>query len=390
MEGSEPNLEIDPLEQTPICYVCPGDGQEISRSIHLARLAAGYEACQDCQFISETDGLPRRVVRQIERRQNTYETKSQTARWLDQTRLRGVYLNELTRPRISSIVEHLLDLIAQPSQLKEDQGLSVLVGHDWRSSSPDLVIGVVQILKRWGCDVIDVGQVNRSCFDLAMNTIPSELGIFVTGGAEGEAVNGLDIISPEAGEWLNPGPLAELVGRLDQPVSRSSRHAGSYRTASIKPHYERIVGELFSKSVSIPVAVACGEPDTLQLLGSELLKAGCEVDFHELNFSRKQFSKQVDLFRHSVRESHFELGVIIQSDGKTVQVFDERGRPVSPSVLEEQLNCQRTDIDEQIYCWPASTSPGDAIEFVARLLNYLQDIALPVSALKSLCRENIV
>ncbi|MBT5018806.1 MAG: hypothetical protein HON04_08660 [Planctomicrobium sp.] len=393
-------------------YRCPGETQPISKSLHLARLAAGYSACFECVHRCETGTLAVDVVEKIKTKNFAEHSFQLETQFEQKDEIRGIYLNELTRPKTESLIEHVLELVQQErSQLSTPP--RVLVAHDWRPSSPDLVTGVVAVLRRWGCEIADLGQINRPCFDFAMSQFPADLGIFVTGGVEAEKLNGLDIISAEGIEWSHPGRLSKLFENLSKPTSRSRRQAGEFQSISVTKNYEALINQHFPDIQPMRVALACAEPLALQILGSILLKHGCEVNFHELNYSSSDFKKQMEVFRHAVRDTHIDIGVLIRADGQSLAIFDERGKRVSHTALlnllklsvpndhqipiqnsPEQLLTESREsewefvTDEEERIWFADLEPQcDAIHVIGKVLMRLSESD---SSLSVLSRRNTV
>lgn len=268
-------------------------------------------------------------------------------------RIRGLYHNELTRPGIVDIVERILEramlarfsaVLANGSHMHNDRAnracdpvqqrapLRVVTGYDWRFSSPDLAVGVIEVLRRAGCETLDVGQTSRSCFDFSLARIPVDLGLFVTGGVAGETWNGLDVLDGDGSEWGAPGKLEEVWQSRTFPVSRWNRSSGTYRALSATVHYEQELAREFQLVGPLKVALACVEPAALQFLGHQLLNAGCEVRFLNWNDRGDQDLKRWDDFRTEIRQSHVDVGFWIGGDGQTILVFDERGRLLPPDV----------------------------------------------------------
>lgn len=349
MDGFDSQSGMPPQAEITGKYLCPGESLPIDRSLHLARLAAGYDGCRDCEHRCKTGTLPKQVVKGLGTRSEGFEKQTFAPN-------RGVYLNELTRPIMVNIVEHAVEMLEEskvqsPESREEkttlDSGLStlvtsprILVAHDWRPSSPDLVIGVVAALRRWGCEIVDLGLISRSCFDFAMGQFHADLGLYVTGGNEPEKVNGLDIIGSTGIEWGHPGRLSELQNRLDQPANRSRRQAGNYQAIPVQEMYESQSATQFVGINSLRIALACGEPMTMQILGSSLLDQGCEVQFMNCNFSAPDFRKQIEQFRNAMRDSHVDVGFLIRPNGQSTLVFDERAKQLTTAALLNLLSSQ--------------------------------------------------
>ncbi|HTN02265.1 MAG TPA: hypothetical protein VL132_10325, partial [Planctomycetaceae bacterium] len=152
-------------DREPAEYLCPGETHPISRSVHLARLAAFYPACRECPCRNETGQLPQELIGRFA------ETRQRAPRptWIKGEGVRAVYLNELDRPRTAdwaaALALRLWEDIPRPGRTSpsppEDPDAaspprrhampSVVVGYDERSSSPDLFAGAVLGLRRMGC-----------------------------------------------------------------------------------------------------------------------------------------------------------------------------------------------------------------------------------------------
>ena len=88
-------------------YICPGERHPISRSIHLARLAAAFPPCRDCplredarQIAPKTSALPAPAKSQRTPRHDLFVAEG----------VRGVFLNEITRARAETIAAAFADL----------------------------------------------------------------------------------------------------------------------------------------------------------------------------------------------------------------------------------------------------------------------------------------
>ncbi|TWT57010.1 Phosphoglucosamine mutase [Thalassoglobus neptunius] len=321
-------------------FCCPGESQPISKSLHLARLAAGYELCAKCIHRVHTGSLPKSVVRRLQQHSPSTEHAGPL---VSSNEIRGIYLNNLTRSALADVVEHLLHLVEEDMSNRPKATLKrVLVGHDWRTSSGDLVVGVVEVLRRWGWEIADLGQVSQSCFEFANDKFHASLGLFVTGGVHPEKVNGLEIYDGSGERWSATGRYERLEAALKVPASRTSRQSGHYQTVEMESIYAAQCRSWFADVLPLRIALACGEPRTLKLLRREFQRADCEVDQIASNFSEANFSRQLTQFRYQVRERHVDFGVLIRSDGQSFHLFDERGQELTSGVVRRLLECARS------------------------------------------------
>ena len=402
MEEQRSSSPVQENSGTP--FRCPGEPVPISRSLHLARLGSGYSACLDCEHRTETGTLPVSVVKAALTRQAGPVHTLQFERGI-----RGAYLNVLTREKLARVVEHVLDISAD-DLLAEQTQPRILVGRDARTSSADLTIGVVNVLRRWGCDVADLGEVSQPCFEFGMEQFHADLGLLVTGGVEPMSQNGLNVYDRDAIPW-GAERFVKLQDRIDRPANRFCRQSGRYQTLSVTEIYHSKVSLLFLENCGLRIAYACGDRLTRELLKIRLDESGSESAEIPSNFSEVDFNQQLTRFRFDVRQCEADMGFLIRPDSQTLHVIDERGREVSPadvvqlcsqsdggneidggtvsaesvSSLEEILRCQRSDkipiVTQQNRYWFADHSPRcDGLTVVALILQKQAQSDWPLSA----------
>ena len=112
----------------------------------------------------------------------------------------------------------------------ERPGPSVVVAHDERPSSPDIVTGVGQALRRMGCQVVDIGLATRPCLMFAIDHLKAAGGIQVTGAGCEPGMTGLDFVGQGGLPCSAPEELDRIAERFRQRYSRPSRRPGSQRT----------------------------------------------------------------------------------------------------------------------------------------------------------------
>ena len=185
-------------------YICPGETHPISRAVHLSRLSAYFPACRDCPFRNDTGHLPRQTIERLQETERRVQRKS----LFTAEGVRGKYLNELTRSKAEKYAAALAELVWEHAPFVahvEDAprkgrraGPTVVIGHDERPSSPDIVMGVAASLRRMGCAVVDVSRCTEPCFRFAVDHLQAAAGIYVTGAGCGPAWTGLDFVGAQA------------------------------------------------------------------------------------------------------------------------------------------------------------------------------------------------
>lgn len=405
-------------------YLCPGETVPISREVHLARLANAADICLHCIHRDDTGTLPESVLRSLERCDARQPQRTNSvpeigphvsgglhpALQVTESGVRGRYLNELNRATIARLTDHVgdrwsrrhLEEIGQRSD--SDPSMSdarIVVGYDWRASSPDLTVAVVERLRLWGCEIVDVGRVNRPCLDLAMSALDAELGVMITGGRESDVMNGLDVVDPLGQEWP-PQVWHKILHEWNRPLGRNVRRAGRFHSLAVTQLCEQRIqalfsGNHFSSDDSLRVAFACGDPLYLQTIGAALLRMNVDVIFPAVDWTNANHEHACNRFREDVRDAHVDLGIAILPDAQTVMACDERGRIFELSAVLERSTEFRFDAVPNFAQWIASAKldstgrlcvPGqvpsvDAAWTASLLVHLAKQVNVPLSTLNA-------
>lgn len=344
-------------------YICPGEIHPISRAVHLSRLAAFYPACRECPFRTDVGQLPRQAVERIQQTERRVERKS----LFTTEGVRGVWLNELMRVRAGEMATAFASALwdAAPVAVRSDDECagsrrlrpSVVVGHDERPSSPDIVTGVAGALRRMGCQVIDVGLSTRPCLWFAVEHLHAAGGMHVTGSGCEPSWTGLDFVgrrgmplskddserfSTDSGdapaEWID---LREIEKRTTLPASRPTRQAVPHRTFQASIPYEAGFWKHFH--ALRPLHVICGSGSKLaeQTLERIFASLPCRISFVSLpdRVRRLEEDRDPDVVHlgEAVTTARADLGILIDDDGQRCTLFDERGRRVPHAALARLL-----------------------------------------------------
>ena len=337
-------------------YRCPGEATPISTSVHLARLAAGYSECRQCVHRVETETLPRLIVRRCEQ-----DSSSANLSQLTWAGIQGRYLNEMTPDRmrtcLAAILAHLDGDIGASTEAACPRRLRVVVGHDFRDASADLVRNVVAMVRNWGCEIADAGRVTRPCFEFTVSRLHPDVGLFVTGGDAPADHCGLSVVDSEAIPWTHPGRLSELNFRSDEIGTRSHRQPGRHEILFPLPTYQQHLEELCHAIRPLRIAFACGDPLVMQTLQSLMEYTPCSgqpvgVDPLGRGALRHQLIDKVI-------ECHVDVGFLIGRDGQSLEVFDECGEPMDLPVLVAML-------------WPSKSEPFEPTDAICERVNDAQ------------------
>lgn len=340
-------LELPTLAEPQ--YVCPGEDYSISRAVHLSRLAAFFPKCRDCPHRHDTSQLAVQTVDKIEA---AVERTERPTLFTDHG-VRGIYLNELTASKAGEIAGAFASLLwegmplavkpadAQPAlKLTKRVGPQVVVGHDDRPSSPDIVTGIARTLRRMGCQVIDIGLVTRPCFWFAVDHLQVSAGIHVTGSGCNPAGTGLDFVGQGAVPIERGYLLPEIAERFERGYQRPLRQAAGQRTFQAASVYEAGLWKHFHALRPLQLCVGCANRPLRDLIQRLFQKLACRLIPVTVPVRARNLDDPQDVdvlrMRQFVQEHQAHLGLLIDDDGQTCAVWDERGELV-PSQLVTRL-----------------------------------------------------
>ena len=339
-------------------YTCPGESYPISHSIHLARLAAFYSRCLDCEHRFDAAHLfPRPTDRPVEPERRTARTSL-----VNDENVRGVYLNELDRNRAlawgEAFAAHLWD--QQPMVATSDrqgdaqivdetsgeapavlsQGPSVVVGFDERPSSPDIVSGVVLGLRRMGCPVVDLGQTLLPIVAFNLRERRARAGLYVTGAGGDPSLTGFEFLAGD-GIPFTRDELRQMERNSKVGVGRQTRQIGRHTPVQGQSAYEASLVAHFH--ALRPLKIVCGTSTRLmpRILDRLFSKLPCTLTHVPLPLRSRNLldPRDPDLQRVArvVIEGGQHLGLIIDEDARRIAFVTDRGRLVTPKEVARIL-----------------------------------------------------
>jgi phosphomannomutase len=333
-------LELPTLQPEPQ-YVCPGEDYAISRAVHLSRLAAFYPKCRECVHRNDTAQLAAQTVEKIV----ASNRRAERATLFTDEGVRGVYLNELTAKKAGDIAGAFASLLweltpleirepaAAASPLTKRLGPTVVIAHDDRPSSPDLITGVAKILRRMGCHVIDIGLATRPCFWFAVDHLQTAAGIQVAGFGHDPAWTGLDFVGPGAIPIERDYRLPDIAARQISGYQRPLRLGAGQRTFHCGPVYEAGLRKHFHALRPLKVCLGCPNRTVRDVIVRLFQPLACQLVLVPIPVRARQILNPDDIdlqrMRQAVPQAGAHFGLLINDDGQTCAVFDERGEMVA-------------------------------------------------------------
>jgi phosphomannomutase len=266
--------------------------------------------------------------------------------------VRGIYLNELSRKQAHLIAAALASLLWEQKPLR-GRSLSagkttsralptVLIGHDERPASPDLITGVTSALRRMGCQVVDIGLTSKPGFWFAADHLQVHAGIYVNGAGSPPAGMGLDFVGT-GGRPLSRQPRSSLdrqqltLNRIEaavkDPYTRATRLSGPYRTFRASVPYEGGLWKHFQALRPIRVCLASGSrlaAKTLARIYENLPGELIEIPLPQ-RVRNPLDPADADVIRtaSAVLQHRADVGMLLDDDGGRCAFFDEKGQLLS-------------------------------------------------------------
>ncbi len=245
--------------------------------------------------------------------------------------IRGVFGRDLTPEVAARVARAFVAYLRQRTPGAE--ALRVVVGHDNRTSSPDLHRAVVDALVDSGCEVTDVGLVTTPVFYFARVHLGIDGGVMVTASHNPPEYNGFKLAH---GFGTLYGEQIQEVRRLAE-AGVWARGKGRLQAVDVKPAYRAAIRERVQLGPRrLRAVVDCGNgtagvvaPAVLRELGVEVVELYCDSDptFPHHHPDPVDPKNLQDLIR-VVLEERADVGIGFDGDGDRIGVVDDRGRIV--------------------------------------------------------------
>ncbi len=218
----------------------------------------------------------------------------------------------------------------------QPRGPCIVIGHDARTSSPDLTVGLAAALRRMECDVVDIGRVSRPSLDFAVQHLHADGGVYVGGQGCAPAWNGLEFVGSGGDQWCRPGKLDEVAERFESGTVRPSRRAGRQRYFDISTPYRASFWKHVHDLPATKLVLSCCDAvieATVSAIFAEVPVDLVPIDV-PINVGRRWIDAAMVT---TIRQSRADLGVLIEPDGQTCLFWDEQGSPLADCALPRAM-----------------------------------------------------
>lgn len=246
--------------------------------------------------------------------------------------IRGVYGRDWDGDTAWRIGTHLPDLL--------DAG-TILVGHDARESSPDILRRLTDGIRDAGADVHCMGQASTPMVYFATADRKYPASVQITASHNPKEYNGLKISRAKAIPVGYDSGLAELERRVagGDAVPASGKRGG-YREISIRDDYLDFMAAHRGDLSALRIGVDCSN-GMAGLVIEDVLGRGAgvryinrEIDGTFPNHAPNPLEEEnVTELKALVSKNDLDVGVIFDGDADRVVFVDERARFIPPDLI---------------------------------------------------------
>jgi phosphomannomutase len=221
-------------------------------------------------------------------------------------------------------------------------GVAIVVGHDMRPSSPELVAAFADGVRGQGCDVVHVGLASTDMLYFASGTLDLP-GAMFTASHNPPRYNGIKVCRAGAVPVSIDSGLAQIRDLAKQGEIEPTGEKGDEREEDVLQRFAEHVRSFVDRSALKPLRVAVDAangmaghvvPAVFDGLPFELIPLYFELDGSFPNHPADPSDvDNLEELRRVVREQEADLGVAFDGDADRMFAVDEHGVPVSSSLI---------------------------------------------------------
>jgi len=279
--------------------------------------------------------------------------------------IRGVVGKELN-PGVAELIGQAIGSAMQAQGLRE-----VVVGRDGRLSGPELTAGLIEGLRRAGCQVTDIGLAPTPVIYFAAYHLRAGSCVAVTGSHNPPDYNGFKIVV--GGETLAGDAITDLYRRIAEGRLHTAGEPGSLSQRDVSDDYIQRIADDVQLDRPLKVVADAGNgvageiaPRLLEAIGAEVIPLYCDVDgtFPNHHPDPSEPHNLEDLVQ-MVQRFDADIGLAFDGDGDRLGVVTREGKIVFPDRL---LMLFAADVLQR--------NPGALIIYDVKCTGKLQDFVL--------------
>ncbi len=240
--------------------------------------------------------------------------------------IRGVVGRDLT-PKVAALIGQAIGSVLQVQGLRE-----IVVGRDGRLSGPDLTAGLIEGLRRAGCDVIDIGLAPTPVVYFASYHLRAGSCVAVTGSHNPPDYNGFKIVV--GGETLSGDAITELYQRIREGQLHVAAEPGSFQTREVNADYIQRIADDVQLDRPLKVVADAGNgvagelaQPLLEAIGADVIPLYCDVDGTFPNHHPDPSDpRNLDDLIQTVKRFDADIGLAFDGDGDRLGVVTREGK----------------------------------------------------------------
>ncbi|MEE7548588.1 phosphomannomutase/phosphoglucomutase [Xanthomonas sp. Kuri4-1] len=242
--------------------------------------------------------------------------------------IRGVVGQELN-PAVAALIGQAIGSAMQAQGLRE-----VVVGRDGRLSGPELAAGLIDGLRRAGCDVTDLGLAPTPVVYFGAYHLRAGSCVVVTGSHNPPEYNGFKVVI--GGETLSGDAITALYRCIAEDRLHTAASAGGLEQRDVSDDYIQRIADDVQLDRPLKVVADAGNgvggeiaPRLLKAIGAEVVPLYCDVDgtFPNHHPDPSEPRNLEDLVQ-TVRRFDADLGIAFDGDADRLGVVTGDGAVV--------------------------------------------------------------
>lgn len=318
-------------------YRCPGETCDIDRAVHLARLAAYYPACRQCEHRHDTGPLSPREIKRL----GELDGRVPSALLVCEG-LAGVVHNELLPGDVRRFAAAFGSCLLNEERTT-DRAPQVILAGDGRALTAELVAAAGEGLRMSGCAVIDIGAATSGLLAWAVRERRAAGGLLI-GNEPGEPhTASVKLWGAGARPWSLGGSAEPLRSMLLSPLARPTRHAGPIERFQAEEGYLQSLRPLYHGLRPLRIVLDTRSLALVKQLESLLATSACHVIRPQppgqgepqtgVRAAATFLERRLVMLSRQVRRDQADFGLWIDGDGEICHLVDETGRLIAPTRL---------------------------------------------------------
>ena len=244
--------------------------------------------------------------------------------------IRGIVDKTLTKEIVYDIGRAL------GTQIKAQDGKTVVVGWDGRISSPALAVALIQGIISTGLNVMDIGMVPTPVLYFVAKHTEGRSGVMITGSHNPADYNGLKMVINDV--TLFGDSIQQLKTCIAKQAYSTDKPGKVEQNTLVHTEYIGIISEYIHIDRPMTVVLDCGNgvagelgPTLLRTLGCEVIELFCDINGTFPNHHPDP-SDPENLTELITKVKHYkaDIGIAFDGDGDRLGVVDSNGKIIWP------------------------------------------------------------